>query len=295
MHTRGYHVRSGQWGLGQRASAYDGELFALAGGASATVLLCTQMPHISSIIFLTDSTTAARNILNTSAHPGQSVSVLYHKHMTTLFSLQTNNIPQVTIMWIPGHSNLAGHTRADTLAKDATSLPPLLHSTITQAREHSMHKAIKAWCKEWHSRPHHNFSSLAKRDSPSLHLTSFHKNFHGSRQLHCKLIQVLLGHCFIGEYYRRFVPSVPSACPCGAAVIQTIAHTLFVCPIHTSARHHLYSHSTLMTMPILLSTASGLSALRSFLHDTTAFSPTPVDSPSQYTAPFPPTLPSDHG
>ena len=127
------------------------------------------------------------------------------------------------------------------------------------------------------------FPSLTLQEPPSLQLTKFHKHFPGTRQLHCKLLQVLLGHCFVGEYYKRFVPSIPLECPCGAAFPQTITHTLFTCTLHETARHHLFSHSNPISTPVLLGTTAGLTALTSFLRHTNAFSP----HNNNHTPPFP--------
>ena len=83
---QGVEIHIGQWGLGRHSSAYDGELFALAGGAAAATSICNQNPYISSIFFLTDNVSAGQTILQTTAHPSQITSILFHKHLTTLFS-----------------------------------------------------------------------------------------------------------------------------------------------------------------------------------------------------------------
>ena len=49
-----------------------------------------------------------------------------------------------------------------------------------------------------------------------------HHFFALSRHLYGLVTQCRTGHAFIGDYYRRFVPTEDSECPCGFAVVQTV-------------------------------------------------------------------------
>jgi hypothetical protein len=52
------------------------------------------------------------------------------------------------------------------------------------------------------------------------------------RNIHSRLIQIILGHCRVGEYCNRFAPSHPTSCPCGEAEVQTIWYVVIDCPSH---------------------------------------------------------------
>ncbi|KAH7318831.1 hypothetical protein B0J17DRAFT_584263, partial [Rhizoctonia solani] len=87
-----------------------------------------------------------------------------------------------------------------------------------------------------------------------------------------RLIQLITGHSFVGEYYQRFVPSESAECPCGEVVIQTREHILIDCPLHDEARFHLRRASCSLCIPTLLGTYKGLKAVTCFLSNSNAFS-----------------------
>lgn len=149
---------------------------------------------------------------------------------------------------------------------------PLLHSTISWARERSKARALSAWRREWASLPHDNLAAAALRDTPpSNRLAKFHREFTGERHIQTRIIQTMLGHGFRGDYYARFVPSESPACPCGTAPIQTRDHILSECPLYEHGRHHLRAVSPSLSTPIILGTHAGLKALSLFISTTNAF------------------------
>ncbi|KAG2063359.1 hypothetical protein BDR04DRAFT_1038260 [Suillus decipiens] len=76
---------------------------------------------------------------------------------------------------------------------------------------------------------------------------------------------------FCGEYYARFVPTESVSCPRGHPQ-QTRAHVLIECPVFDAYRHHLRTVSRTLSLPIILSTKSGLEALAKFISESHAFS-----------------------
>jgi len=125
-------IAHGGWGLGHKAGVFDAELLALARSATRLSTLIPNLPPVTKITFLADNQSALKSVLNLSPHPGQLLSALYRKHIDTLLA----NSPSLVIMlaWVPGHSNIAGNTWADSLACQATSFPSIIHSTTVTCK-----------------------------------------------------------------------------------------------------------------------------------------------------------------
>jgi len=145
---------------------HDAEMFALAGSAGAAAHILTQSPHIKYLIFLLDNQTAISSIIDTTAHPAQGASILFHRHMDNLIS--TLNPFDVEFIWIPGHKSILGNERADSIAKAAVDHRPIFASTISWAREKAKSRALKTWRTEWASRSHTNLAATALT-KPPLH------------------------------------------------------------------------------------------------------------------------------
>ncbi len=91
-----------------------------------------------------------------------------------------------------------------------------------------------------------------------------------NRELYGRLIQCRTGHAFLGEYYRRFVPSEDPSCPCGA-VVQTRAHVIQDCDLLEDARSILYNFDVTLSLPELLGTPKGIDALTQFIRRSGTF------------------------
>jgi hypothetical protein len=217
------------------------------------------------------------SITDTTAHPAQGASILFCRHINSLLS--TLGSIDIELAWIPGHHGIIGNERADSIAKDAVNKRPLFHSTISWAREKAKSRATKTWQTEWLARPHINLAATALSLAPSAKLTRFHQSFNGPRETHTRIMQILLGHSFCGEYYSRFVPSESVECPCGHP-IQTRTHIITECPLLEPHRHHLRTASHPLSLPILLSTKTGLKALAKFISASHAFSKSASSTPA---------------
>ncbi|QRW13533.1 hypothetical protein RhiLY_12532 [Ceratobasidium sp. AG-Ba] len=91
------------------------------------------------------------------------------------------------------------------------------------------------------------------------------------RPIFSRLTQVLTGHAFIGEYYKRFVPDKNTFCPCGKP-LQTRQHILLDRPDYADF-HHLFitDRGDKLFLPDILGTPRGIEKLTVFLERTTAF------------------------
>jgi len=171
----------------------------------------------------------------------------------------------IELIWI------FGNERTDSIAKAAINHRPISASTISWAREKAKSCALKAWRTEWASRPHTNLAATAIGQPPFTKFSPFHPSFNGTRATHSRIIQILLGHLFRGEYYACFVPTESASCPCGDPQ-QTRAHILTDCFIYDAHRHHLRAVSRTLSLPVILSTKSGLGALAKFVTGSHTFS-----------------------
>ena len=220
----------------------------------------------------TDNRAAASSIINLSDHSAQLASIIFRRHIDHLLSQYPSL--HIEVLWVLGHCGIKGNVQADTLACEAAvqHSHPLFHHTITWARAMAKSKAVKEWSRTWCNSRHSDLVKQAIVRPPSSKLVPAHRHFSGSRAIHSRLIQLITGHSFIGEYYRRFVPSESPECPCGEAPIQTRDHILIDCPLYDGARSHLRRASRSLCIPTLLGTYKGLKAVARFLTSSNAFS-----------------------
>ncbi|KAJ3760018.1 hypothetical protein EV360DRAFT_23610, partial [Lentinula raphanica] len=81
------------------------------------------------------------------------------------------------------------------------------------------------------------------------------------------------GHGFIGEYYKKFVPTKNVDCPCGEE-LQTREHILRQCPRYEDFRSTLRKVSEDICLADILGTEEGVEALTEFLEESGAFTVT---------------------
>ena len=141
---------------------------------------------------------------------------------------------------------------------------PILTYNLCQAQEHlkdswtTIRRNTSPWQGSWSTappslQPPHHFLKLAVK----------------GELLGC-LLQCRTGHGYIGEYYRRFVPSADPACPCGEAT-QTQEHIIQSCSTYEEYHTILHQASQTLYLHDLLSTKDGIQVMASFLEKSGAF------------------------
>ena len=96
------------------------------------------------------------------------------------------------------------------------------------------------------------------------------KELEKKREVFGRLMQCRTGHGYIGEYYAKFVPTENVDCPCGKN-FQTREHILRDCPRYEAHRHTLREFSEDISIPEILGTTKGITALATFIEESGAF------------------------
>jgi hypothetical protein len=152
--------------------------------------------------------------------------------------------------------------------------PSIVTSTVTWTKGEATRKATDAWVREWKDLDQTRaWWGEALGKPPFTKIAKFHMDFKGPHDLHCRVVQVVLGHCFVGEYYQRFNVDVGHVgCECGSPD-ESLDHVLFDCHAYCQwrTRRALYERFKLPTRKKIFGSARGLEALADFLHRCKAF------------------------
>ncbi len=89
-----------------------------------------------------------------------------------------------------------------------------------------------------------------------------------------RLTQLRTGHAFIGQYYRRFVPTEAVDCSCGDP-IETRLHILQECPLYEEWQHLLNNDENQFSLAEILGTDDGATRVTSFLEASGAYEKKP--------------------
>lgn len=211
----GYHlsheVFHGEANLGSNNEVCDAELLGLSEALKGASMFARthNLHHIHALL---DNQAVIRAISESPPFSSQHVSLQIKNDIYYYLNHDTAN--HLNISRVPGHNNILGNERADTLAKVATNLPPLGNTTTFFAFERrlSQNTLLQEWTKQWRNTIKENRYQPQDIRSPD----SMPRRSCG-------------GHALIGEYYSTFVPAEDPSCPCHEP-IQTREHIIASCP-----------------------------------------------------------------
>ena len=284
----GNEVGTTKIGLGGHAEVFDAEMAAIAKAATIAENLITEIPDINQIFLFSDSAAATRAIVDPKPNSAQHFTLSFHNKIRPL--LETHPNLSITVAWCPSHCGIQGNERADTLAKEATSLGCQIpfSTTRSNARRRSKNSITKLWQKDWKDAPKVGRFAIANRTPPSLNPTKHFKHLKDKREVFGRVLQCRSGHAYTGEFRQSFLPLSPdpTACQCDNETLESRSHILIECPRYDQHRNILEKASKYIALPVLLGSDKGIKALAKFIHKSGAFSRTGTP----FVAPPPPSL-----
>ncbi|EUC56479.1 reverse transcriptase from mobile element jockey protein, partial [Rhizoctonia solani AG-3 Rhs1AP] len=269
---KGKEIGSHSRGIGPRADNYDAEMLAIALLAQNCVAIAEER-RIRSIHIFSDNQSAVMTINSPKAHPAQYASLFFREHVHAF--LANDSSRTFTVQWIPGHSGIPGNNRADSLANlGAQAVPtPLFDRTATWIKSNASDTAREAWIQVWNQSKCSEHTRRFMPNPPSLKINAVFAKDPPSCQVSSRLVQLITGHGFYGEYRARFFPNEDTSCTCGEA-IQTVPHYLFQCPHTEAQRHYLTRISPDLNPAILFGSPKGLAAIIRFIEHSDIGCPT---------------------
>ena len=185
----------------------------------------------TNVVLFSDSKSALEALEN--SHQSSDESILNIAELVDLLTKSFNIT--VTLQWIPGHTDIAGNEKADTLAKQGTTMPqtdkPVSYTTTKQMIQNNIKEE---WMNRWASgstgrvvyremtkpNPRDNINRL-KRHEQSI------------------IFQLRTGHTRLNYHLNRFNPMHPPLCRNCSYPYETVEHVLFHCPSLKTARKDL--------------------------------------------------------
>ncbi|XP_023211679.1 uncharacterized protein LOC111614534 [Centruroides sculpturatus] len=204
-----------------------------------------------------------------------------------------NNYSNVTLCWVPGHQNIEGNERADSLAKKAAGLklnPTYGRVPITHINTYILKKCKEAWQSEWEVS---TTGRTTYRFLPSIHRRILLHHLHPTFELS----QCLTGHGNLPAYLHRFKKLPSPYCHCDNTSIGDVFHYVFDCPDFDLQRGPLWMHCTLNGQPwpppadFLCETKETFTVFNNFINSCTIFRGSSQGCPPTGT-PLPATGPS---
>ena len=229
----------------KRASNYDAEMYAL-GHASSIIKRTVLSNHdITHVRIFSDASSAIEKIFDGSPHPSQEASILFRSNFHDVFTARKDI--KVSVVWTPGHGGTAGMKKADKLAKlgSSSKKKPLLDFTSRSAALSNLEaNTLQRWKDHIDAHPFKKTSGFFEASQslhPHLRPPKWFKQI--SRPIMSRLTQFATGHAHTGEYYKDFVKTNSTTCPCTASgekpVFHSRVHIVKECPFFEFPRDRL--------------------------------------------------------
>jgi ribonuclease HI len=263
QNARQVYVKTLNIGKGQ--IVYNGELEGIAQAFEYAATVATPLQEIR---VHADNQAAIYRLRTPSDNPGQAWQLRCIKAANQVNSKGAN----ISLYWVPGHKDVAGNEKADSLAKKATKASP--SSYITSLAMTSI-KIKQLATKEWQS-------VLSKSTAPA---TLRNQNTYAAkyswktrkklsiptgtkREIASAFYQLKLGHGYNKAYLHRIGQADSPLCSCGAK--QTPEHLLLSCKWLRADRKILREDlcNKHLTLPLLLHTKQGITATLAFIGQT---------------------------
>ena len=124
-------------------------------------------------------------------------------------SLLTSPELEILVIWSPGHVGIIGNEKADKMAEQGTRLESVaLGGGLSRTPNNSPRPRVQQIRREdWEGSHKSSGFDTADINPPTVKPNKVFKET--GRELYGRVTQALTGHGYIGEYYRRYIPSTP--------------------------------------------------------------------------------------
>ena len=219
---------------------YDAELM----GILQALKIAVKEQNINSykqITVFSDSKTAIKRCLNDELGPGQEIAI----EIISIARNLTEKGARLWLRWVPGHANIEGNERADTLAKKAADQPKnALYTEYTsftyigRAIRQEKNLSTQKWL---FNRQKKRLKHQNQFQPQNSQLTVNKDLFLVQKQLSSRFLQLKMGHAITANYLHRIKKIDNTNCWWCSNRNQTIKHLLFECQFWRKERNQFYA------------------------------------------------------
>ena len=218
---------------GQHCNNYDAELKAIRSALQIISEDCDNPnpPCVNNIVIFTDSQSAIQAIAQMQHHKQPIVTDI----LTTANKLHNQNDVETSIQWIPGHCDIPGNDRADTLARQGTSKTQhdeqISYATSKQIVQTKYRKIWHdMWARGNTGRIYYQHQQTPNQTDPIYQLHRAHQT---------AVFRLRTHYAPLNTHLHRIKKEHPAKCVYCPDSDETVEHFLFHCPLYDNIRSRL--------------------------------------------------------